>query len=714
MRKALDGEARSKFGGKSGRKFGTSVAMPAAIALLGCLSACGKVSSTGQTAGGSGGSPGGSPDAGGMTAPPPPFVAVAPSAYVAKVKNLLVGLPATDAEVQQIQTDPTQLKGLIDSWMTLPSYESKMRRFFELAFQQTQISAADFADQTYPRQIGLNNSTIPLLVQNAQQSFARTMIQLASTGRPMTDAVSTNQLMMTTALKELYAFLDGWEVDDDGKVTDYFKRDNPKLTLTVEAAQGPIAIADTLNPASPNYMHWYDPDVTTNDAAVAGCTEDPVVIPATGIALHFLLYGAIEGHKSTAGVTCPPSGGTAAAPQLAAATDFSDWSMVTIRPPAAGEAVTKFYDLPALRTATELVLSVPRVGFFSTPAFFANWQTNISNQMRVTMNQTLIVALGSSVDGTDATLTPGNPGLDAAHAGSANCLYCHQTLDPLRSIFAATYSWNYHSQLDTAFAAQKGMFSFRGVTQAVNSTGDMGTVLAQHPLFASAWVQKLCYYLNSTACDTTDPEFLRVVDVFKTSGYSWSALVKELAASPLITNASATQTSTATGEVIAVSRRDHFCAALDNRLGFVDVCGLDAVTKKQLAGMVPQIVTGMPSDGYGRGSTEPVLPNQSTLFYRAGTENVCEAIATAVIDVAVAKQTTGVKYWSSAEPDIAIADFVGTVMGLVSSDPRAAPATMLLNGHFAAAKQQGANVSDALKSTFVTACLAPSAVSIGL
>jgi len=110
----------------------------------------------------------------------------------------------------------------------------------------------------------------------------------------------------------------------------------------------------------------------------------------------------------------------------------------------------------------------------------------------------------------------------------------------------------------------------------------------------------------------------------------------------------------------------------------------------------------------------PVLPNQPTLFYRGGLENVCEGIAAALIDVKAANQTAGVTYWSSTDPDAAITDFVGTVMALVPSDPRAAPATTLLQQHFAAAMQQGASASDALKSTFVTACLAPSAVSIGL
>jgi len=660
----------------------------------------------------------GTPDGGMMPmppTPPPPFQADPPTVYVAKVKNVLLGLPPTDDEVKQVTADPTQLRTLIGDWIQQPAYGDKMKRFFELAFQQTQVTAADFADQAYPKQIDINNTTTPLLVQNAQQSFARTMLQLISEGDPLTEGITTQRVMMTTALKEMYAFLDVWEVDDAGKVTDRFKKANPALTITVEAAQGPIAITDTLDPTSANYMHWYNPDVPSYHMDVAGCTEDPIVLPASAISLHYLLYGAIDGHKSSTAVQCPPAGGTAMGPQLATG-DFTDWTMVTIRRPKAGEAVTPFYDLPSLRTATELVLSVPRVGFFSTPAFFANWQTNISNQMRVTMNQTLIVALGSQVDGTDATLTPGSPppGLDTAHASVGECFGCHQTLDPLRSIFAATFSWNYHDQLDATLTAQKGMFSFRGVIQPVSSTADLAQVLSGHPLFAEAWAQKLCYYVNSAPCLSSDAEFQRVVGQFRDSGYSWNVLVTELLSSPLTTYASETDTAAANGQVVAVARRDHLCAALDNRLGFADVCGRDAVTKKALQATVPQIVSGLPSDGYGRGSTAPVLPNQPTLFYRAGTENICETVAAAVIDVAAGKQTAGVTYWSSGEPDAAIADFVATVMGLVPSDPRAAPAAALLSGHFQAAMQQGATASDALKSTFVVACLAPSAVSIGM
>ncbi len=642
-----------------------------------------------------------------------PFQADPPSVYVAKVKNILVGLPPTDAEVKAVEANPAELKNLIDEWFALPEYQQKMLRFFELAFQQTQVTIADFADQTYPRQADINSSTEPLLVGNAVESFARTMLELNAESRPFTDAMTTPTLMMTPALMEFYAFLDAWQVDDAGKVTDRLKASNPNLTVTVEASQGPIPIAETLDPTSANYMHWYDPDVGQAASLVKeGCTQDPIVYTKAGAdALHYLMYGGLLADKGT---SCQQYGGTARAPQLTAA-DFDTWKMVTLRAAAKGESPTSFYDLQTLRSSNELVLTLPRTGFFATPAFFANWQTNTSNQMRVTMNQTLIVATGAAVDGTDMTHPPSTPGLDAAHAGSGACFGCHQTLDPTRSIFASTYSWNYHTQADPTFSNQKGLFAFQGVIQAVSGAGDLGAVLAAHPLFAQAWAQKLCYYANSAACDPTDPEFMRVVGVFKSSGYSWTSLVRELLASPITTNASSTQTRLAEGEIVAVSRRDHLCAALDARLGFADVCAL-APTSSIAAThtTIPEIVSGLPSDGYGRGAVAPVLPNQPTLFYRAGTENICEAAAALVIDVPSKNRMANVKQWSSAEPDAAIADFVQGLMALTPSDSRSQAAESLLKSHFTAAVQSGASPTAALESTFTAACRAPSAVSIGM
>jgi hypothetical protein len=643
-----------------------------------------------------------------------------PSVYVAKVKNILVGLPPTDDEVKAVEADPTKLASLIDDWMKHPEYQTKMLRFFELAFQQTQVTETDFDEQTSPARISINGKATPLIVQNATESFARTALELTSQGRPLTDAMTTRSFMMTPALMELYAFLDAWQVDDAGKVTDRWRTAYPNATITVTAA-APIPLADSVNPASPNFLHFYNPDLAKLDAVTPGCFTDPIVYAAPrAVTLHYTLLGSLDNNgrkNSTTGAVCPQQGFASATQQQIAGDDFTTWKMVTIRTPKAGETPTQFFDLPAIRAANELVLRVPRVGFYSTPAFFANWQTNTSNQMRVTMNQTLIVGLGAAVDGTDVTHPSSTPGLDAKHAADPACFSCHQTLDPTRSIFASSFSWSYHDQTEATFATQAGKFAFQGVEKPVASLEDFGNVLATHPLFAQAWAQKLCYYASSRQCDVADPEFQRVVDAFKASSFSWSTLVRELMASPITTNATVTKTLSDEGEVVAVSRRDHLCAALGARLAIADICGLKSTPiaagkSKAALSTINQIVSGLPSDGYGRGSTAPVLPNDPSLFYRAGTENVCEAVADLVIDSAA--PLPGAKQWSGTAPDAAIAEMVSSIMALTPSDPRSAPSVVALRAHFDAAVKTGATPSDALKSTFVVACLAPSSVSIGL
>jgi len=650
--------------------------------------------------------PGGAPAAPSETevSTAPTLVAALP-ASVAKVKNILVGLPPTGDELNAAAADPAILPSLIDRWMALPEYQSKMLRFFQLAFQQAQITNADLNPQVYPQFAAANSVTARLLAQNARESFARTVLALNAEGRPFIEAMTTQRFMMTPALMEFYAFLDGWQVDNAGNVRDMFAETHPNVQVVAQASEGPIPIGESLDPSHPNYMRWFNPDVATSGATYAGCAADPIVYSAkdVGFTLHLLLFGTLNRRSAL----CPRIDGSANAAQLTEA-DFSTWKMVDIRPPVTGEAPTAFYDLRNLRTATELVLSTPRVGFFSTPAFFANWPTNASNQMRVTANQTLIVATGISVDGTDGTTPPSEPGLDTVHAGNPACFACHKTMDPTRSILSSTYSWYYHRQTEPAFASQKGLFAFHGVVAPMSSVADLGATLAYHPLLAPGWVQKLCYYANSAACSPADPEFQRVVAGFRSSGYAWNALVRDLFSSPLTTNANVRIAAGEAGPVIAVARRDHLCAALNNRLGLTDFCGSAALARTTL---VTDVAVGLPSDGYARGTVAPVLANEPTLFYRAAAGTICKAAAEQTID-AVSPQV-GVKQWSSTAPDAAIAEFVHLVMGLPPADARSAPSEAVVKRHFTEAVASGASPSDALKSAFVVACLSPSSIGIG-
>ncbi len=664
------------------------------------------------------------------TEPPPdasvtiPFEPQSPYAYVPKVKNVLVGLAATDAEIQAVVADPAALAGLIETWMTAPEtrdlYKAKMLAFFAKAFQQSQISTTDFTDQI-PFQGGLGIARNPAnrLLQNTRESFARTVWELVSAGRPFSETMTTQQYMMTPPLMALYAFLDSYHIDDNLKTVDRLVQASPGFSFTVQST-GNIPLADSLNTASPNYMHWVNSAVG-NVALGPGCDEDPRVYTNTP-ALYNLLFGTLYPIKSTiagALTACQPGQvGQSGLPQLAD-TEFDQWRMVTVRMAKPGEATTKFYDLTTIRSTNELVLKVPRLGFFSTPAFFANWPTNSSNDARVTINQTLIVALGRSFDDRNSITPVSETGLSAEHAGpNTVCYGCHKTLDPMRDFFRQAYTIAYRDQLDTKMNSVQGVFAFDGVTaQATNGIGDLATQLAQHPRLATAWAQKLCYYMTSAACSEDDPEFLRIVGIFKSSdagAFNWNRLVKELFSSPLVTYRTETKTADDLAQaqgsiVVAISRRDHLCAALATRLGLTDPCGISGALKLTQAQTAASVIAGdMPADGYSRGAEAPVLANDPTLFYRAGIENLCGIVANQVVDAG-----TTTKY-SSAKPDDAIADFVHNVMALAQSDPHATDAQTILHEHYTNALATKVSASDALKSTFVLACMAPSTIGMGI
>jgi hypothetical protein len=647
------------------------------------------------------------------------FEAVSPASYTAKVKNLMTGLPLTPAELTAVTADPKALRGLIDQWMALPQFQTKMLAFFRNAFQQAQVDSSTLIDQLGGRGIASNGQTLQRLIVNIQESFPRTAWQLVQANKPFNGALETKSYMVTTALASFLAYLDDRYVDDAGRATSRWAKANPMLTVTA-TSDLTIPMADTMNPASPNYLK-----LSTGMAMPEPCLNPSRSFTAQDAPpqLFGMLMGRVDSDKTiTDGMSCKAFN----MPPVFTEADFNDWRMVTMRPPKAAvapalpEATTKFYDVAALRTAKELVLNVPRVGFMTTPAFFANWATNTSNLYRVTVNQALIVALGKSFDGEGSTIPVSETGLDAEHAspGSA-CYACHQTLDPMRQLFTQSFTLFYHEQMDALKIAQGGVFTFDGVSHTANGVGELATSLATHPRFATAWTQKLCFFADSAACTESDPEFLRVADVFRTSNYNWKTLVRELFSSPLVTGAARTKTADDRGIVVSVARRDHLCMTLEQRLGVTDPCGisgLPGLTGAQNA--VAVLVRGLPSDGYTRGAETPILPTDTSLFFRSGTENICRRIADQMVDVAAAPTAVpprlASKYQSTA-PDAAIADFVQNLMGLPDGDPRAADAKAILNEHYQGAlKVTGIKPREALKSTFVLACTAPSTITVGL
>ena len=156
---------------------------------------------------------------GDVTVPPTPISQDTAYIAVRKVKNLLTGMPPTDEDVALVTTSGAAgLQMLVSTWQTSDPYKGmfaeKMVGFFRNAFQQTGFTPTeDFKIQLLQnggfdfgpgRRAPGGDDAFPRLVQNLQDSFARTAWQLVQEGRPFTETLTTKRFMMTTALKSLY------------------------------------------------------------------------------------------------------------------------------------------------------------------------------------------------------------------------------------------------------------------------------------------------------------------------------------------------------------------------------------------------------------------------------------------------------------------------------------------------------------------------------
>ncbi len=745
--------------------------------------------SGGSTSTGSGGS-NGNVDAGGVTVKPTTFAPALAGPTCRKIKDLLVGMPCSDADVNTVATmGPAGLQQLIITWMTdptfQPQFQGKMVPFFRNLFQQVGFTPTDdFKPQLLenggfdfgPLGTGAVGDDVYFrLVKNLQDSFAMTAWQMVKEGsEPFSDVLSTKKFMMTTGLMSLYTQIE--MPDDEPYNFSGGANTTTKLQWKLDYVNT-IPLTDSLNPQSPNYMTFDDEKPTSSSGFLLQPTCQGVG-DMVGTAKTVVTFGG----ASSGGFSNPTGGYAQLFQRLIGYTprypflaqpdcwehpskpymtddDVSDWRWVTIAPKGSGDAYVQPYDLPTLRTLTTVKLAIPRVGFYTTPAFLALWNTNDSNQHRVTMNQTLLAALGQSFT-SDNNLTPlSEVGLASSHTTtSGECYGCHKSLDPMRMFFGNQYDFNDRndfvanpfsgSQPNPRPAAplQAG-FAFGDVNWAAPSSGstmaDLGPLLLQVtdedttdaggplPLFALSVAQQLCFWGNSNACSPSDPAFRGVVADFVSNNYNFPSLVKELFSSPLMTGAAATATYPADSAgnatvPVTISRQAHLCAALSNRMGVGDVCALQAAVPTSTQSTTLTIAGSVAADAFSRGSQTPVTPAYPDLFYRAATEELCENVAKLVVDA------TGGPYTSSStscsDGDGLLTKFVEQVMGLNPSDSLHSGALMILENHCAlAAKVKttttgggfggGTSTSaqtNSVRSTFVLACESPSSLGIGL
>lgn len=63
-----------------------------------------------------------------------------------------------------------------------------------------------------------------------------------------------------------------------------------------------------------------------------------------------------------------------------------NWRLVTFATSSSNVPNNTVLDLDVFRSADTVTFRVPRVGFFTSPGFFAQWPTNVNNQLRTTIN----------------------------------------------------------------------------------------------------------------------------------------------------------------------------------------------------------------------------------------------------------------------------------------------------------------------------------------
>lgn len=637
------------------------------------------------------------------------FEPLPPAVYTTKVKSLLTGLAPSADEIAKVERDPDALRALIADWQKLPQYETRMIDFFTTAFQQGDVTAALINAATPFEQGELD----PRVIANMRESFGRTVMQLIKEGEPFTSVLTTRRFMLTPALMVAMTWLDERQSGDNGGVNDALNNElGNAITYTLQG-DAPMALDESTAPQSDNFLKFYSAQV----AAASGDCHKPIVVDTQNnrLTLYTLTFGEtlmsfFMGQSFASGLCRYPARET-----VLAESDFNTWRMMTIRAPKSGEKRTWLYELARFRTGSELVFTKPHVGFYTTPAFLYTWQTNSSNQARVTVNQTLITAVGRRFDGTLTAKPVSDAAIDTKHAAvGSDCYGCHVTMDPMRQYFRSTFSYYGGLQDDKAVLAKPMVFAFDGDSHMGAGIAELGEALARSDRFALGWVHKLCVLANSAVCDPSgsnlsepsDPELMRIAQAFRDDHYDWNHMVQELFSSPLVTYARETETVRARGMTFPVAKRTHLCKLLDYRLGLSDVCGLSALPSSNSGDPVKTIASVLPADSYARGQTAPTLANDPGLFYYAGVENLCAALSTRVVD-----GQNGTGKWKSSSTSAAISSMVHDLMGL--SAPRDRAVIELLTQHEADARKDGASATDALRSTFMLACMSPAVVGVG-
>lgn len=626
------------------------------------------------------------------------FEPVSPESSLRKIKTLILGTVATEDELAQ-SSDEDKVAGLVDSWMASPSSDQALFDFFMWSFQLSQMTPQQLLTQQKQ-----NHPPVPYEARAMRESMARTALHIVRDGQPFSNVATTTQFMVTP--NYLYWLI---IVDNQGS-KEYESMLDPNFHYTlVDNANIPLERSG--NPADPDYMIWSTAPLSTANCNITLNHSFTVDKKTYDGQVDFGLWLHLGGRTYTNAKT--PTGAYCQIdhkdnrPRMPDNLRFK-WRLVNLRRTKPGERSTPFWDFDKILNGNEIVLRIPRVGYYTTPAFLGQAPSNLNNQARVTINQAMIVGLHQAFDGHDQTMPANTAALVPEHSQpGTSCYACHITMDPMRQFFRQVIDEDGHVQEDSKLKQIPGVWAWDGVSDVGTDIADFGQHIIKSPRFPLAWVQKVCTWINSVPCDETDPEILLIAGEFKDSGFDFIKMFKRVLTSKVTTYRTVSQSAQSMNTIFTLTRRTQLCNLLSARLKYNDICGLQADTL--LPFNLSQFATIMgqyPRDAYTRGSVGPNMATTPSVPVRMSFEFGCGYIAKEFIDAGANTR------WRSSSPTTAFADFATQLMGISTSSSQ--PVVDLLAKHFADARASGLSATDALRSSFVVACTSPYVANIGV
>ena len=321
-------------------------------------------------------------------------------------------------------------------WMNTPQFDEKMLFYFANTFQQSSLSIEDFKSQLRDRPGAFNlpygiygDSAFPMLFKNMKESFARTALQFVKDERSFADLLTTDEFMMTTALKSLYMQIEAnYDTASNANVMKWrynYGRRPPLPTPSTPTV--PITWCSVMRRPLPSR-----PIVNLLIIATAIAASE-AQFPGNVYLFHVLL-GSVDRDTGTGpGMSDTPCWERATKPYFTPQ-DLGDWKMVKI---VRGTRIEPWELIKLRASGNTLPSAAPRISYFTTPAFLAVWNTNDSNSHRVTVNQALLVAPGQGFTSAAQSIPvpPNTAAVDGNHAVSTSSVSPAKSLDPMRQFF---------------------------------------------------------------------------------------------------------------------------------------------------------------------------------------------------------------------------------------------------------------------------------------